>query len=47
MHLLDERVGGGSAAAVVSDLENVERPSVCRDALGQELWIDLLLNVPG
>jgi hypothetical protein len=46
-HLLDECVGRGRAAAVVRDLEHVQRSLVAGDALGQQLWIDLLLDVAG
>ena len=45
--MLHERVGRGGAAAVVRHLEDVQRPARARDAGGQELRIDLLLDVTG
>jgi hypothetical protein len=47
LHLLDKPVGGRRAAAVVRNLEHVERTLVARDALGKQLRVDLLLNVSG
>jgi hypothetical protein len=47
MHLLHERVGGCRAAAMVSNFEHVERPPIRGDSFGEQLRVDLLLDVTG
>jgi hypothetical protein len=47
MHPLHERVGRRGAAAMVSNFEHVERPPVRGDTLGEQLRVDLLLDVTG
>jgi hypothetical protein len=47
LHLLDERIRGRGTAAVVSDLEHVQRSSAGCDARCEELRIDLFLDVAG
>lgn len=47
LHLLDERVGGRRAAAVMRDLQQVQATAVAPDAGRQQLWVDLFLDVAG